>query len=264
MFKVERMRRIREILFDRKQIDVTTLSKLLHVSDATIRNDLEELEQEGYLTRYHGGATLNSVSTEEPVNPSIHDGSIKYDKAKEEIGIIASKLIKDKEWIFLGPGSTTYYIAKALLQRSNVNVLTNNFLAAHILSSNLNSRIIFLGGNIYNEGLYTVPEDIEKELHDIYLSKAFFSTDGADLEAGYTISDLKLLDIIKTISSRSMETIFALDHTKFGHRTFMKVGDLDFAQTVITNENIPTAFKNYYLEHGICTYTTFDLNPLTF
>ena len=56
MFKIERLRKIKEILADCKQIDVSTLSSLLEVTDATIRNDLEELEKEGFLTRFHGGS----------------------------------------------------------------------------------------------------------------------------------------------------------------------------------------------------------------
>jgi DeoR/GlpR family transcriptional regulator of sugar metabolism len=265
MFKAERKRRIKEIIFDRKQVEVATLSTLLNVSDATIRNDFEELEQEGFITRYHGGATLNSISTqEEEVNNTLTGNVVKYDKNKEEIGIIASNLITEKEWIFLGPGTTSYYIAKALLSRNNIKIFTNNMLIANILSNNSTIQIHFLGGRIDNSGLYTIPNDINKDLNDIYISKSFFSVDGVDLDAGYTLSDLNVLDIIKAVSSRCQETIFAVDCSKFGQRAFMKLGNLDFAQSVIMNDNVSAPYKKYYLEHGICAYTSFDLKPLTF
>lgn len=45
MFKAERLHRIKEIIFERKQIDVATLSTLLNVTEVTIRNDLEQLEK---------------------------------------------------------------------------------------------------------------------------------------------------------------------------------------------------------------------------
>ena len=57
MFKIERIRRIKEILRDCRQIEVSALSSLLNVSDATIRNDLEELEKEGFCFRI--GRPLN-------------------------------------------------------------------------------------------------------------------------------------------------------------------------------------------------------------
>jgi DeoR family transcriptional regulator, fructose operon transcriptional repressor len=264
MSKIERKRKIKEIIFDRKQIDVATISKLLSVSDATIRNDFEELEKEGYITRYHGGATLASGGIGEGENINAFFGNIiKYDKNKEEIGMIASSLISDKEWIFLGPGTTSYYIARALLSRNNINIFTNNMLVSSILSNNSTIQIHFLGGKIDNTGLYSIPNDITKDLNNIYINKSFFSVDGVDIDAGYTLSDLNVLDIIKAISARCQETIFALDSSKFGQRAFMKVGNLDFAQGVIINDTVSNTFKKYYSEHSIRVYTANDLKPLT-
>lgn len=264
MFKVERIRRIKEILKDCRQIEVSALSNILNVSDATIRNDLEELEQEGFLTRFHGGATINSPETEEPVNTSLHADLVEYNKSKEEIGEIASRLIKEREWIFLGPGTTTYYIAKALRQRSNINILTNNFLVANMLYNLPNIRLLFLGGQIDHLGFYTIPDNWAQEVKDIYLDKAFFSVDGVDLTAGYTLSDKSVLEIIRSIMKCSQETIMAVDYMKFGQRAFIKAGDLNMASTVITNAGIPDEYKHYYLTHGVFTYTTFDLKPVTF
>ncbi len=36
------------------------------------------------------------------------------------------------------------------------------------------------------------------------------------------------------------------DHSKFDKRSFMKIEDLTFAKTVITNLEIPVAYRNYY------------------
>jgi len=259
MSKIERKRRIKDIILERRQIDVTTISKLLSVSDATIRNDFEELEKEGYLTRYHGGASINSAGSreEEIINP-LFGNIVKYDKNKEEIGMIASGLITDKEWIFLGPGSTSYYIARALVSRNNLKIFTNNMLVSNMLINNSTIQIHFLGGKIDNTGLYSIPNDITKDLNNIYINKSFFSVDGVDIDAGYTLSDVNVLDLIKAISARCQETIFALDSSKFGQRSFMKVGDLDFAQTVILNDTVASTFKKYYSDHNICVHTSRD------
>ena len=262
MFKIERLKKIREIVFDRKQVEVTTLSQLLNVSDATIRNDLEELEKEGFLERFHGGATLKSTDTHEEINNTFNGSSIQYDKDKEEIGKVAAALVKEKEWIFLGPGKTSFYIAKALVDRNNINVLTNNLMVANILSNNYSTQILLLGGRLNSDGLYTIQDDISKELNNIYLSKAFFSVDSADLEYGYTLSDLNVLNLIKTVSSQCHKSIFVVDSKKFGKRSFMRLGDLDYPNVIVTNDNIPDAYKKYYLEHNITTYTSYDIKTL--
>lgn len=259
MFKVERIRKIKEILSDCKQIDVATLRSLLNVTDATIRNDFEELEKEGFLTRFHGGATLNAVQEEEDAQSLFKANSIEYDKHKEEIGEIASRLIEEREWVFLGPGTTAYYIAKALSQRTNINVMTNNFWVVNALASSPGIQVIFLGGHLKRGSFYSLPDDIGAELHDIYLDKCFFSVDGADIDAGYTLSDLSIQELIKAISAHSKEILFGLDCSKFGQRSFRKIGDLDFPDVLITNDNIPDEFKTYYLEHGVRVYASYDL-----
>ena len=264
MFKAERLHRIKEIIFERKQIDVATLSTLLNVTEVTIRNDLEQLEKSGFLTRYHGGATLNTEVFPEQQFQSVHTDSpaIPYDKEKEEVGLAASQLVKEKEWIFLGPGTTSSYIAKALSRRQNLNIMTNNFHVANIFGGNTSVQLLFLGGRMQNSGMYTVPEDLNKELEHIYLSKFFFSVDAASLEGGYTLTDMNVLDIIKAISSRCNETIMCIDSKKFDQRSFIRLGDLTYTSTVVTNNHIPPEYHQYYIEHGIRTFTSYDLKPL--
>ena len=256
MFKVERLQHIRQYMLEEKQAEVSILSSMLNVSDATIRNDFEELEKEGFITRFHGGAALNAIGyQDDEIHNALQRTTIEYVKAKEELGEVASQLIREKEWIFLGPGTTTYYIAKALAQRTNIHVLTNNLLVANILGPTPTIRTIVLGGHLRTEGLYTLPDDLEKELNGIYLSKAFFSVDGAGIDSGYTISDMNVMNIIQTIIPRCDNTFFAVDHSKYGKRTFMKLGALDMVKNVIINENTDALYKNYYKAHDVELYT---------
>lgn len=263
MFKAERLHRIKEIIFERKQIDVSTLSSLLNVTEVTIRNDLEQLEKSGFLTRYHGGATLNAAAFPETVKatePGISSGLL-YDKDKEAIGETASQLVAEREWIFLGPGTTCQYIAQALSRRQNLNIMTNNFLVANAFAGNASVQLVFLGGKV-QDGLYTLPEDTNRELEHIFLSKFFFSVDAVSMEGGYSMSDHGVLDIIRTVSTRCQERIVCVDQKKFNQRSFIRLGDLDFASTVITNDRLPVDYHHYYTSQGIRVYTSYDLKPL--
>lgn len=256
MYKAERIRMIQSILTEKEQVDVATLSMMLDVTEATIRTDLEQLEKSGFLTRYHGGATLNpsqaSPSQLHHIADNIH---IPFDKEKETLADVAAQLINEREWVFIGPGTTGYYLAKALAKRNNINILTNSFYVSNVLSSNLSIRMIFLGGNIQNEGMYTVPNNINRDLEQIYLSKAFFSVDAVSLDAGYTLTDIYILDIIKTICNYCGESIVCLDSKKFDQRSFMSLGDLSFASSVVTDQKPSTEYETYYKQHGINLYT---------
>lgn len=116
MFKAARVKKIKEIMIDRGQIDVSTLASLLDVTDVTVRADLELLENQGFIIRTHGGAVLNEeYINQKRINDLCNGSSIEYNKDKDHIGQIAANLVEENEWIFLSGGETCYYIAKALL-----------------------------------------------------------------------------------------------------------------------------------------------------
>ena len=62
MVKAIRLMKIKEILNERGVVDIPTLSALTGVSKVTIRSDLITLENEGFLYRTYGGATLQRTS----------------------------------------------------------------------------------------------------------------------------------------------------------------------------------------------------------
>ena len=230
MFKAERLQKIKEIIFDRKQIDVLTLSEILNVSDVTIRSDLEQLEQSGFIIRMHGGAILNETSTQQTtVNEALSCQNILYDKNKEEIGKIAASLIQEREWVFLGPGTTCYYIAKELLQRKSINILTNNFYVVNALFANPAVNVIMAGGQMNHDCCCTFGDIFAKSIENIFFSKAFFSVGGADVNAGYTVSNSGEMELIKAVSQKTQELILTIDHTKFDSISFMQIGNLDMA-----------------------------------
>jgi DeoR/GlpR family transcriptional regulator of sugar metabolism len=263
MFKAERIQKIKELVFNRKQVDVATLSALLDVSGVTIRSDLERLEESGYLQRTHGGAVLNESSTsQEGVNNNLLGKTIRYDKTKESIGQIAAALIEENEWIFLGPGETCYYIAKQLCGRKNINILTNNIYVVNALLGSSGVNVIMAGGNLNHERRCVLGDIFTKSVEDIYLRKAFFSVAGADFQAGYTVSGIGEMNLIKFISQKTGDLIFLVDPARFGIVSFMSVGDLKSVPTVMSGHKMPEAYKKYYFEHNIRVFTPYDLNPM--
>lgn len=254
MYKEERQNQIRTLLKENRRVEVSTLTNLMGVSDATIRSDLEELEKTGFLKRFHGGAAL--CETESRTEAGFTEVAPSADK--EAIGVIAARLIEDREGIFLGPGTTNYYIAKALRSRQSgyVNVVTNNFLVAKALYGSTCTRIHFLGGMISPDGLFTIPDNMAQDLDRIFLDKMFFSIDGIDPDAGYTLSDPIVQGQILMAAARSRTVIMAADKSKFGNRSFMTIGGLDFAPIVITNGDIPDKYKDIYKSLNIKTCFT--------
>ena len=113
------------------QVDVSTLSKELEVSEVTIRNDLEKLEEKNILIRARGGAIkLDRVSTDF----SISDKHKQHSEEKKRIGKAAAQFILDGETIILDSGTTTMEIVRNLPKTISLTVISNALNIANQLS----------------------------------------------------------------------------------------------------------------------------------
>src|SRR6266540_6275961 len=118
------------------EVSVDRLASHFHVSTATIRRDLSELERQGQLRRNHGGAA--------PVMPMLYEAfrhlssfqeqEEKCVAEKRRIGLLAASLIADGDIIAIGAGTTTTQVARCIRHRKGITVLTNAINIAMELS----------------------------------------------------------------------------------------------------------------------------------
>jgi DeoR family transcriptional regulator of aga operon/DeoR family fructose operon transcriptional repressor len=122
MFTYERHHRILQILEKNPSVRVSDLSSSLGVSEATIRRDLDRLHEIGQIKRIHGGAVL--VMKSMPEAPVLQRSS-DHSEAKRRIGKLAASLIVDGDTVFIGSGSTAQEVARSLMGRQDLTVITN-------------------------------------------------------------------------------------------------------------------------------------------
>jgi DeoR family transcriptional regulator, fructose operon transcriptional repressor len=113
LIPAQRRERIQEYLLRHKIATNSSLSILLEVSEATIRRDLELLEEEGFLERTHGGAVLR-LST--PVEPEYLLRAQRFPEQKQLIGAAAAAMVEDGDIIFINSGTTTTQIIRNIRQ----------------------------------------------------------------------------------------------------------------------------------------------------
>lgn len=260
MFKAARLTKIKEIILDRGQVDVNTLSSMLNVSDVTIRSDLEQLEQEKFIYRTYGGAVLNEDhARQQAVQENLSGGSLEYDRNKEYVGQVAAELISANEWVFIGQGVTCYYVAKALNKKDNVNVVTNNLYAAGALSENKSSNVMMTSGSLVHSQMCLVGDMSLKFLDGIFIAKAIIGVGGVDMQSGFTVSNSTESNIFAKLKKISKELIIVADYSKFNHSSLMSLGPLTTADAVVTNDNIPEEYKSYFFENGVKIYTSYKI-----
>ena len=117
------------------RIELTELSQLFGVSVVTIRKDVEILQERNSVRRVHGAVvTPEEPELQEEEKDSIMGIPLVNVALKEKIGKIAASRVNGSGWIFIGQGTTCYYVAKELAKLETVNVLTNNLMAAQAFS----------------------------------------------------------------------------------------------------------------------------------
>ena len=104
-------KKILEWLEEEGSARVRDLSAAFEVSEPTIRQDLERLEADGYITREHGGAYLKSVP-QQVQSLSLHH--VQNMDRKKKIGTTAARYVGDQETIIIDSGTTTTQFAENL------------------------------------------------------------------------------------------------------------------------------------------------------
>lgn len=163
MLKEERQNIILKRISNDSRVYVSTLSAELGVSDDTIRRDIVELEQQGLLTKVHGGAIARSGISIEFTERLNTDTEIK----RQLVGKIVP-LFKDNDVILIDGGTTNLELVKMLPADKHFTVITNSLPVATELSSRRNIEITMLGGQIIGSSQVTAGIMTYRALENIY------------------------------------------------------------------------------------------------
>lgn len=144
--KYERLDEIARRVNEKGTIRITDIVEDLNVSDMTVRRDLIELEEQGILTKIHGGARSNKASQYKEM--SHREKHTRKSEEKLEIAKKAAKLIEDGNVIFLGPGTTVEMLAKEI-DNQRLSIVTNCLPVFQILEHKRSEQfsVYLIGGS---------------------------------------------------------------------------------------------------------------------
>jgi len=232
MFAMQRSEKILEILYTKKTVQVSDLVKLLRVSDVTIRKDLKKLENNGTITKIHGGAVLrNSYISTKP--------------KKDQLAKFVCKHIKKGETIFLGSGYACVSFAKQLPNDCEISIITNNIEAIPYLKDKCKT-LILLGGEVitHDHNFFTTSSEIYEQLKSYNINKAITSCSGVDLNFGISFSTEASKKIIDAILKNSQSWYLMADSSKFNNVSPYKIADIETPEMIVT-ESLIEKYKKY-------------------
>ncbi len=245
---VERRTQILEKLEAEGQLDVISLSKELGVSEVTIRNDLNWLEQKNMLIRARGGAIrVERVAAEF----SLSEKNKLHYQEKLRIGKAAAALIESGDTIILDSGTTTMEINNHLPNTGALTVITNALNIANKLVEHELVNVIVPGGFLRKNSLSLVGTTAEESFKNYFCDKLFLAVDGFNTTFGLSTPNVEEAHLNRVMISIAKQVIVVTDSSKFHKRSFAFIAPISAVDIVVTDAGIPEEDKKRLETAGI-------------
>lgn len=235
MFAEERQAKIYEILMRQHSVKVADLSRLLDISEVTIRRDLDELQLQNKVLRTHGGAVMPySLGWEVSSNQL----QTKNQDLKHSIAVAAYEKISEHDTVLLDNSSTVYELALLIAegQKNHLRVITTSLQVVQALSKSKSCNVMIVGGDV-NQTYNTVEGYLAIQfIKNVRVDKCFIGINGIDESFGLSTPRYKDAEIKSQMIASSVKSFVLADHTKFDKVYLARV---DMSSCLITDSRLP-------------------------
>lgn len=217
-------------------VTVEEMANTFKVTPQTIRRDINFLDSQGSISRYHGGAGL-SVSTE---NVAYRHRKELLLNEKKKIARTAASMIEDNTSLFINIGTTTEHVAKELVNHNKkLRIITNNLNVAAIMSKQEDFEVIVTGGIVRSKDCGITGEATVNFIRQFKVDIGIIGISGIDLDGTLLDFDFREVHVARTIIENSRKVYLVADHSKFGRNAMVKLGSITEIDTLITDKAPP-------------------------
>ncbi len=218
-------------------VRVADLVRTLGVSDMTIRRDLELLHERGLLEKVHGGAA--AIAGSPMYEPGFTAKSALMEAEKQAIAEAGSHLVERGTAIAISAGTTTYALARCLVDVPGLTVLTNSVPVADVLHREGRSdQTIILSGGVRTPSDALVGPFAVDVIGSLHVETVFMGVHGMDLKAGFTTPNILEAATNRALIDSGQRLVVLADHTKWGVVGISSIGRLDEVDVLITDSGI--------------------------
>ena len=204
------------------RVTVEQLAFKFGVTLQTIRRDLSELADGGHLDRVHGGAVMRYVAANQGYEQRRHANQA----AKAAIARACAAAIPNNCSVILSLGTTTEAVARALLQHSNITVITNNVNVANTLIVNASCEVVLAGGTLRRADGGLVGELTSRFVSQFKVDYAVIGGSAIDQDGDVLDYDLAEVRVSQVILEQARKTFLVADQSKFRRSAPVRVASL--------------------------------------
>jgi DeoR family glycerol-3-phosphate regulon repressor len=232
-----RQNAILELTRSQGRVLVDDLAHRFDVTLQTIRRDLTEMAEAGLLDRVHGGAVPRAGT----VNLGYESRRRMNAAAKAAIGAACAAEIPDNCSLILNLGTTTEAVAQALVNHSNITVVTNNMNVANILLANPGCEIMVAGGALRRSDGGLVGDLTTQFFEQFKVDYAVVGTSALDQDGDMLDFDLAEVRVSRAILRQARRAFLVTDHSKLGRPAPARIASLSEIDTVFIDTPLPEA-----------------------
>jgi DeoR family fructose operon transcriptional repressor len=248
LIPAQRREKIQEYLGIHQIARTIDLMDVLETSEATVRRDLEWLEDKGFLERTHGGAVLNQRVM---VDPEFQQRIQKFPDEKKIIGELAASLIKEGDIVFVNSGSTAAQVLKNIPHNPRITVYTNNMSVLTDISDP-GFHLHLIGGEFQSRSNSLAGRFALDNLGLVFANKAILGVDGISLKHGCTVPTNPEAEVVRRMIERTKgQVIVVADHSKWGAVSNFPVAEIDEVNKLVTDNGLSKQAKKEIGEYDV-------------
>ena len=224
---------------------VTGLAQRLGASEATIRRDLSQLDDEGLLRRVYGGA----VPIDHRDDPFVDVAAVRVAE-KDAIARLCADLVQDGETVLLDIGTTAHRVARQLRGRS-LTVVTSNLAVYEELADDTSIDLVLLGGMLRREYRSLVGFLTEDNLRQVHADRLFLGTSGVRPSGQVMDTTVVEVPVKRAMIAASDQVVLVADADKFPGTGMARVCGPEELDVVVTNAGADEATTAAFEEAGV-------------
>lgn len=240
----ERELAVLELLTQDQQISVSAIAERLGVSAVSARNYLNGLSEKGHVVRVHGGAIAAFHAQILARRQVMQD-------QKRRIAQAAAELVCDGDTVMIEAGTTTALVAKYLIGKRDVKVVTNNTLALTYARAYPGVHLTIVGGEFRASTESLVGPAAREQLERFHVRIAFVGTDGFSADGGLTTNLVEGAEIVRLMASHAERAVVVADSSKSGRTGFVHTLEIGAVDELITDNGLPPAAAREIEEQGV-------------
>ncbi|WP_047487073.1 DeoR/GlpR family DNA-binding transcription regulator [Terriglobus sp. TAA 43] len=227
-----RLTGIVELLKEHTSASIGEIADKFHVSEMTIRRDLQKLAEAGHIIRIPGGARIERW---QGMERTFVERLRKMSPAKSSIGEAAAALVGDGESVVLDSGTTTLYIARQLRTRRNIVIFTFSIAVLEELATADSVRVELTGGVYRASSHDLIGHAVGEYLTSICADRVIFGAAAVSLTRGVMVHDP---DAQRELLRAGKQRVLVVDSSKIGTEATYRLCGIDECDLILTDSGI--------------------------